>query len=355
MSVPTFADVERAIFVDFECLLVGPERRPDPALLGVLFGSDDEQLEQVITDERLAPARVARRERTPVASASDAVGEIVAMAQVDGLRIAGWSFFDRERMIEARPDLAEAITARYVNALQVARPWRMKLHPDVRIEREDAYAARHTLDKYASLAGYPRARALIDATPARWIRHTIGQLEANGGRYRHVTRSTKRDWYRLLEYNRHDLLALRHILLRASRELDAWRAYERTRFCVQDGAREVCFMAGSRNARLESLLRRHGARRWAFITAWNPASRVLSREENERRQAELWRIIQGNRYTTLEGSGAGPDPSREPEESLMVLGIGRGAAVRLAKRFGQLAIVAGERGSPPQLVSTSHA
>ncbi|MBA3295877.1 MAG: hypothetical protein H0U19_03000, partial [Acidobacteria bacterium] len=56
-----------------------------------LVGSDGEQLEQVITDEGLAPARVARRDRTSVASAPDAIGTLVAMAITEDRRIVGWS------------------------------------------------------------------------------------------------------------------------------------------------------------------------------------------------------------------------------------------------------------------------
>lgn len=63
--------------------------------IGVLVGSDGEQLEQVITDEGLAPARVARRDRTSVASAPDAIGTLVAMAITEDRRIVGWSYFDR--------------------------------------------------------------------------------------------------------------------------------------------------------------------------------------------------------------------------------------------------------------------
>ena len=97
----TSADAQRAIFVDFECLATEP---PHPALLGVLVGSGDEQFEQIITDDRLAPARVARR-TLRVATASAAAGEVVARANAENRRIVGWSFFDRDRLIEASPAL----------------------------------------------------------------------------------------------------------------------------------------------------------------------------------------------------------------------------------------------------------
>ena len=59
-----------AIFIDFECLMGKP---PHPALLGVLIGSDGEDLEQLIIDPELTPARVANRGRTRAVEAADAV------------------------------------------------------------------------------------------------------------------------------------------------------------------------------------------------------------------------------------------------------------------------------------------
>ena len=225
--------------------------------------------------------------RLRVATGSTAAREVVDRAHAENRLIIGWSLFDRDRLIDVCPALTADIKDRYVNALEIARPWRARLHPKVAMEREDRFAPRHTLDKYADLAGYPDAARLRDAAPADWIRHTLRQLESTKGLYRRTTKETKRDWHKLLEYNRHDCLALRHIVLTATRELECWRAYETTRFCVEDGARRVCFMAGSRSSKLDALLRRHGADQWAFLTAWNPGSVSLPHNANDTRQREL--------------------------------------------------------------------
>jgi hypothetical protein len=342
----TSADAQRAIYVDFECL------KERPALLGVLVGAEGEQLGQIIVDERLAPAKVANK-RCRVAATADAVGALVAEASHTDRRIVGWSFFDRDRLIDARPDLKAEIHVLYVNALHVARPWRKTIHPAFAIVKEDPHAAKHTLDKYAALAGYPHVAAFRDAAPATWIRHTLAQLRATGGRYRRTTRQTKRDWHKLLDYNRHDCLALRHIVLTATRELEAWRSYERTTYCVTDAGREVCFRAGSKSAKLESLLRRHGASRWAFITAWNPASVQLTRRDNDARQQELRNKVEAEGYAWLPGEGRGDDPSWPPEDCLLVLGISRGKAVALGRAFGQLAILWGRRGDAARLLPSA--
>jgi hypothetical protein len=345
----THAQAKRAIYVDFECLKTAP---PHPALLGVLVDGSSDDVDQLIVDGRLAPARVAKRERTAVVDATAAVDAIVSLARSDDRRIVGWSFFDRDRMIEIRPDLKRDIAALYANALQIARPWRNAVHPSFTIERADQHSAKHTLDKYARLAGYPRAHDLVNATPARWIRHTLDQLEATGGSYRRTTPETKRDWHRLLDYNRDDLLAVRHIAVKATHELEAWRAYEKTRFCADDGARRICFKAGSRNDRLEALLKRKSVTRWAFITASNPHSKPLPLEVNARRHADLLQAVADLELEALPGEGIGEDPAWTPEQSLLVLGISRGKAERLGRRFGQLAIVVGRLGEPSRLVST---
>ena len=342
------ADAAQSIFVDYECLMGKP---PHPALLGVLIGSGGEDLQQFIVDPELAPARVAKRERTSVAEVDDVVRNIVGMAAACDLRIVGWSYFDRDRMIEACPDLGHVIKARYVNALHIARPWRRTIYPSFKIEREDEHSPKHTLDQYAVLADYSHGFAFEDAEPAKWIRHVRKQLRATGGNYRRTTSQTKRDWHKLLDYNRHDLLALRGIVLKATRELELWHAYERTRFCADDGPRRVCFMAGSRSPRLQALLRRHGVTRWAFMTAWNSAWASQHLNGNAMRQVELIKIVEARGYQMLPGEAIGEDPVSTPAEGVLILGMGRREAVPLGERFEQLAILVGEDDGPATLVS----
>jgi hypothetical protein len=236
-----------------------------------------------------------------------------------------------------------------VNALHLARPWRSTIHPDFPIKRKGPFDPKHTLDKYAILAGYANVARLQHAEPAKWIRHTLDQLKAADGRYRQTTHETKRDWHRLLEYNRHDCLALRHIVLKASREMECWRAYEQTRFCVDDGERRVCFTSGSCRPKLAALLRRHRTRDWAFLTASNPASLELSRIGNDLRQENLRRRLESAEYKWLPGEGVrvGDLPSWK---SFFVLGISRGKAVALGREFEQLAVVVGRRDYPAHLL-----
>ena len=142
----------------------------------------------------------------------------------------------------------------------------------------------------------------------------------------------KRNWHHLLDYNRHDCLALRHVTRKAAAELQSWREILKTIFCVFEDGREVCFTAGSRSRKLQPLLERRRARRWSFMTAWNPAPRTLSREENERRQRALIANLRAKGYDFLPGVGRAAD-GPWAEDSLLVLNISREAAIALARKF----------------------
>ena len=344
MNKPTLTihQAGQAIYIDFECLKGSKGRPPHAALLGVLIGGEGDEFEQLVLDPRLAPAVSGSRRRVRLVDPHDAVEQLVRMAAASDRSIVGWSYFDRDRLCEIRPDLETEIHARYVNALHIARPWAKAIYPDVPIERADDFAPRHTLDQYAALSRYPAGNAFVDPKPAEWIRTAVKKGA-----------DAREEFRKLLVYNRHDCRALRHIMVKAAQHMDAWKAYERTTFCVNDGGREVRFRVRSQAATLDALLRRHGATSFAFITAWNPESRQLSKEENDARQAALQRMVAAEGWQSLSGAGVGEDPSWSPEESLMILNIGRRQARSLGRRFGHLAIVYGTRNAAPHLVSTA--
>jgi len=138
--------------------------------------------------------------------------------------------------------------------------------------------------------------------------------------------------------------------LKARSELQKWRAYETTDYCVDGGGRRpVCFRIGSASARLDALLNRYRSPRWAFMTAWNPESKPLPREENDRRQTALVAQLTAEGYRCLRAEGRNADASWPPEESVFALDISRHAARGIGHHYGQLAIVTGQRGSPGRL------
>jgi Protein of unknown function (DUF3293) len=131
---------------------------------------------------------------------------------------------------------------------------------------------------------------------------------------------------------------------------DVFEAYRKTRYEVQTPGGKVVLRHGERSPELDRLLDAPFPG-WAFITAWNPGSNPrLSIDENRRRQQELEAAL-SPRYRTFPGKGVGDDGRWPPEESVLVLGISRDEALRFGRQFGQLAILAGSRGEPAEVVA----
>jgi hypothetical protein len=327
-----------AVYIDFECLKTKP---PTPMLLGVLSDVDRRQeVRQFVVSESVK--KVPSRSRdVSYTTLEEAIRAVVETAESNNCPIVGWSLFDRDVILRADiPDpLKTAVTRHHVNALAIARPWKTKVYPDVKIARENAHSPKNTLDKFASLAGYRNVAALRAGEPATWLRRMMKGAAAA-------------EWRKVLAYNAHDLAAVRLIWLKASSELASWRADERASYYVDsDVGHPIRFRAGATNARLDALLGREGASTWAFMTAWNPGSIAKARAANDAAQAKLAALLTSMKYTWLTGRGASDDGSWGPEESLLVLGISRRKARRLGRRFGQFAIVTGRAGSAATLVS----
>lgn len=89
---------------------------------------------------------------------------------------------------------------------------------------------------------------------------------------------------------------------------------------------------------------------WAFVTAWNPRSRVQPTTVNRSRQHELLAILHRQRppVRLIAGVGVG-EPSRWREPSLFVAGIPLETLDRLMQPFRQHAIVRGLGAQPAQL------
>jgi len=86
---------------------------------------------------------------------------------------------------------------------------------------------------------------------------------------------------------------------------------------------------------------------WAYITAYNPYSKSLSKDESFKRHEQLKQKVNG--YTFFEGAGVGEDTNWEPETSLLVIGILKKESIEIGKYFEQNAILVGEIYGLPEL------
>jgi len=127
-------------------------------------------------------------------------------------------------------------------------------------------------------------------------------------------------------------------------------AYRHTLYRVLlPGGGALDLRAGCRCPALDRLLATLGCREWAFITAWNPGSRLLPTWRNAARSRRLARALKCLGYRFWPGLGVPEQGSWKPEVSLLVLGMPVAPALRIGRQFGQHAIRAGRRARATEL------
>ncbi|MBS1914249.1 MAG: DUF3293 domain-containing protein [Bacteroidetes bacterium] len=126
--------------------------------------------------------------------------------------------------------------------------------------------------------------------------------------------------------------------------------YRATSYVVEAGGAAVVIRIGEASLALDRLLDDLHAGSFAFITAWNPGSVPVCDDENQARNGELRERIVAMGHAALEGEGRADRGPWVPERSFFVPDIPLEAAVVLARRFAQRAIVFGRRGEAPELV-----
>jgi S-adenosylmethionine synthetase len=131
---------------------------------------------------------------------------------------------------------------------------------------------------------------------------------------------------------------------------DLEAAYRSTTFGVETDSGIIYIRPGVANRLLDCLLAEHEAHSWAYITAHNPGSRLLTAQENAVRHHRLVRHVEERGLTHLPGQGVGDGGDWPAEESLLVLDVTEEHAVALGAEFGQNAVVFGRRGDAPHLL-----
>jgi hypothetical protein len=333
----TEREASSAIHVDFESLGTNIDR---PALLGMLVAdAAGDRFQQFVLDAALRGAIVARKRVCVNATSEEAVTTIVDEAERHSRLVVSWSTHECAVVrATCNAALASRFCAVHRNALDVVRPWKRNLYPTFRLAAK-RFGGKHPLKEYFRMTGYDLPAKLRPPAPAKWLKHTLQQMKANNGRYVAITKQAKRDWHNLLLYNEHDCRGMRVVTVGAAHELQLWSAYEQTHFVVFVDGHEVAIHAGYRSPRLDALLQRLSASRWAFLTAYNPESAPLSTEENERRQQGMFEELLTAGYRLIEGEGRDKEGKWPAEPSALVLDVDRRKARRIGRKYGQLAIL----------------
>ena len=129
------------------------------------------------------------------------------------------------------------------------------------------------------------------------------------------------------------------------------QAYCDTIYKAGDEHLEIEIEVGHKNPSLDHLLYEKNVSRWAYITGWNPHSKAFSEAENKKRNQQLKTDLK--EYFVVEGQGIGRTGNWPPEESFLILGISRGTALSIGEKYGQNAILYGEKYGFPMLLFCS--
>ena len=193
------------------------ERRkadPEPALSTVLHG---DRLVTYVHDLNLRPAAEASGggELAEFKPWSELVDETVALAE-QGALIAGYSTAELQLLAAARPERAEWLDARYLNAN--AGPWFRKHRPSAYAELEaqlpkDAFRKKVGLTHFLSVpeVKYYVPKRLDDFSPAETLKRVREGLAKTGGSYGRLTEGTRLSWKNLIKYNQHDVRGMKHL------------------------------------------------------------------------------------------------------------------------------------------------
>jgi Protein of unknown function (DUF3293) len=127
-------------------------------------------------------------------------------------------------------------------------------------------------------------------------------------------------------------------------------AYLATTFRVEAPGGKIDIRVGHKQPKLDALLLQLGATEWAYVTAWNPGSRLARADQNTFAQDELLRLVRDRGFAFYEGLGIPDIEGWAPERSIWIARIGRREAIELGRQFGQNAIVLGSLSGVAELV-----
>lgn len=129
-----------------------------------------------------------------------------------------------------------------------------------------------------------------------------------------------------------------------------FEAFRNTTFVAFREPEEIRIRVGEVCAKLDPLLESYAVDEWAFVTAYNPDGKTAPEEQNLRAQARLAEELDRHGLRILAGEGRADLGTWPPEPSMLILGMPETAARELGRRYGQAAIVVGQRGREARLL-----
>ena len=121
-------------------------------------------------------------------------------------------------------------------------------------------------------------------------------------------------------------------------EPDLIAAYKNTSFQAHVGDEMITLRVGQQCPALQAVFEQHNVTTACYITAYNPFGRLLTRQENEDRNARM-RTKLASAYPIFDGVGVDPNGEWEGEASFLALGASKDASLALAEAWEQNAVV----------------
>ena len=119
-------------------------------------------------------------------------------------------------------------------------------------------------------------------------------------------------------------------------------AYNQTNYQVFD--LNLTLKVNSVNLVFDTYLKANGKTTWAFITAHNPHSKLLTVSQNKYRHQQLIHHIATYSLEYMEGEGQSIMGDWPAERSLLLFDIDKKLAQKIGRRFSQNAILYGKIG-----------
>jgi hypothetical protein len=198
---------QEIIWIDCE----GRKKDEFPAMTTVLIG---DELTTYIHDPVLAPA--AKAKGVVFMEWKELYVWLLQTAKEKGAYIAGYSIPERDYLYAANPDLKELVDKVYFNAN--AASWFRNRRPDMyeRIRKAMPKMRKPGLKQFLlePEVGYPYPKYLVrsEFSPANALKQAREQLTKYNGKYSEVSKGTKTALDYLIDYNRHDVLGMRHLV-----------------------------------------------------------------------------------------------------------------------------------------------
>jgi hypothetical protein len=200
-------DAQPIIWIDCE----GRKKDKFPAMTTVLIG---DELTTYIHDPVLAPA--AKAKGVVFMEWKELYVCLLQLAKEKRAYIAGYSIPERDYLYAANPDQKELVDMIYFNAN--AASWFRNKRPATyeRILKTMPKFRRPGLKQFLldPEVKYPYPKYLVrsEFSPANALRQAREQLTKYQGKYSDISAGTKNALNDLIDYNRHDVLGMKHLV-----------------------------------------------------------------------------------------------------------------------------------------------